>query len=33
VYSPSKPLALAWEECLQKGLMVVSEVFSYELMQ
>lgn len=33
VYSPAKPLPLAWEECKQKGLMVVSDVFSLELMR
>lgn len=32
-YSPSKPLALAWEECEKKGFMMVSRVFTYELMR
>jgi hypothetical protein len=33
VYSPAKPLDLAWEECKLKGLMVVSNVFDRELMR
>ncbi len=32
-YSPSKPLDLAFEECKSKGLMVVANVFSKELMK
>lgn len=32
-YSPSRPLYLAWEECVEKGFMVVSKVFSYEIMK
>ena len=31
-YSPSRPLKLAWEECIQKGFMMVSNVFTHELM-
>ena len=33
VYSPSRPLEFAFEECTRKGLMVVSDVFSYEVMK
>ena len=33
VYSPSRPLETAWEECKQKGLMTVSNVFDYETMR
>lgn len=32
VYTPARPLAAAWQECVKKGLMVVSEVFSYEIL-
>jgi len=32
-YSPSKPLDLAFEECQAKGLMVVSSVFSKDVMK
>eukprot|EP01036_Dinobryon_divergens_P026965 gene26965-35669_t len=32
-YSPSRPLDAAWEECKRKGFMVVSELFSYEIMK
>lgn len=30
VYSPSKPLDRAWEECKEKGFMCVSKMFDYE---
>jgi len=33
VYSPSKPLARAWEECKEKGFMCVSKVFDYEIIK
>jgi len=33
VYSPAKPIDLAWEECKEKGLMVVSQVFSKDVMR
>lgn len=29
-FSPSRPLMLAWEECLAKGFMSVSKVFDYK---
>ena len=33
VYSPSRPLEMAWEECQQKGFMVVAKVLSYDVMR
>lgn len=33
VYSPSRPLEMAWEECVKKGVMTVSKVLSYEIMK
>jgi len=32
-YSPSRPLDLAWEECKQKGFMIVKRVFDIEVMR
>lgn len=32
-YSPSRPLESAWEECKRKGMMIVSNVFSHEIMK
>ena len=32
-YSPSKPLENAWDECIRKGMMIVSGVFSHEVMK
>lgn len=32
-YSPSRPLEVAWEECQQKGFMVVKNVFTPEIMR
>jgi hypothetical protein len=32
-YSPSRPLDVAFEECKRKGFMLVSQLFSYELMR
>jgi len=32
-YSPSRPLAEAWSECLDKGFMSVSKVFDYHTMR
>lgn len=32
VYTPARPLASAWAECSSKGVMVVSQVFSYDIM-
>ena len=33
IYSPSKPIDRAWEECKEKGFMCVSKVFDYETMK
>lgn len=32
-YSPSRPLDLAWSECIDKGFMVISRLFNYEVMK
>jgi hypothetical protein len=32
-YSPSRPLDLAWQECLAKGFMIVKKVFPIEVMK
>ena len=32
-YSPSKPLEIAWEECVEKGFMCVSKVFSHDIIR
>lgn len=32
-YSPSRPLDVAFEECKRKGFMLISQLFSYELMR
>eukprot|EP01039_Chlorochromonas_danica_P006704 gene6704-7412_t len=33
IYTPARPLDAAWAECLDKGVMTVSRVFSYDLME
>ena len=33
VYSPSRPLALAWKELEEKGFMCVSRVFPHEVLR
>lgn len=33
VYSPSRPIELAWEECKQKGLMIVSNILPKDIMR
>ena len=32
-FSPARPLELAWEECVSKGFMMTSRVFSFEVMR
>lgn len=32
-YTPSKPLEVAWEECLRRGYMCVKGVFSHDIIQ
>jgi hypothetical protein len=32
-FSPARPLNLAWEECVSKGFMMASKVFSFEVMR
>jgi hypothetical protein len=33
IYTPSRPLESAFHECVEKGLMVVSEIFPYDVMR
>lgn len=33
IYTPARPLEAAWAECCDKGVMTVSRVFSYDLME